>query len=61
MLNCSLEVNEFELQSRCYIYFRTNTLEKVWNLHQNPLTKVDMPFNKERKKFYGGISNVTFD
>ena len=28
MLDCNLEVNEFELQSPHYVSFRTNTLEK---------------------------------
>ena len=28
MLDCNIVVNEFELQSRYYVYFRTNTLPK---------------------------------
>ena len=28
VLDCSLEVSEFELQQRYYIHFRTNTLEE---------------------------------
>ena len=30
-LDCGLEVSEFERQSRYYVYFRTNTLEKSIN------------------------------
>ena len=29
MLNCDREVSKFELQSRYYVHFRTNTLRKV--------------------------------
>ena len=29
--NCDLEVSRFELQTRYYIHFRTNTLDKVMN------------------------------
>ena len=32
VLDCSLEVNEFELQLRYYFHFRTNTLRKDMNL-----------------------------
>ena len=32
VLNCSLGVPEFELQSHYYVYFRTDTLEKGMNL-----------------------------
>ena len=28
VLDCNLEVNEFELQSCCYLPFRTNTFQK---------------------------------
>ena len=31
VLNCSLVVSEFELQSRYYVYFRTNALGKRTN------------------------------
>ena len=31
VLNCSLEVNEFKLQSRYYVHFLTNTLGKDMN------------------------------
>ena len=31
MLDCGLEVREFELQPSYYIHFRTNTLRKRWN------------------------------
>ena len=31
LLDCSLEVNVFELQSRYYIHFQTNTLGKGVN------------------------------
>ena len=30
-LDCNLEVNKFELQSRYYVHFRTNTLGKGMN------------------------------
>ena len=29
VLDCRLEVSEFELQWRCYVHFRTNTLGKA--------------------------------
>ena len=32
VLDCSLEISEFELQSPYYVHFRTNTLEKGMNL-----------------------------
>ena len=32
VMDCSLEVSEFEIQSCYYVHFRTNTLEKVMNL-----------------------------
>ena len=31
VLNCDIEVSEFELQLRYYIHFRTNSLEKATN------------------------------
>ena len=31
MLDCGLEVSDFELQSRYYVHFQTQ-LEKVWTL-----------------------------
>ena len=34
--NCVLEVSVFELQSRKYFYFRTNTLGKYMNLLISP-------------------------
>ena len=30
-LDCGILESEFELQSRYYVYFQTNTLEKVMN------------------------------
>ena len=30
-LDCGIVVSEFELQSRCYVHFRTNTLKKDMN------------------------------
>ena len=33
VLNSSLEINEFELQSRNYVHFRTNTLGKAMKPH----------------------------
>ena len=30
-LDCGIVASEFELQSRYYVHFRTNTLEKVMN------------------------------
>ena len=30
-LDCGIEVREFELQSRCYVYFQTNILGKGMN------------------------------
>ena len=32
VLDSDIIVNEFELQSRCYIYFQMNTLEKNMTL-----------------------------
>ena len=32
VLNCGLEINEFELLSRYYVHFQTNTLGKDMNL-----------------------------
>ena len=29
-LDSDIEVNNFELKSRNYFYFRTNLLEKIW-------------------------------
>ena len=37
-LDCSLQVNEFEFQSPCYIQLRTNDLGKCTNPLFNPLT-----------------------
>ena len=31
VLDCEFKVNEFELQSRYYVHFRTNNLEKGLN------------------------------
>ena len=31
VLDCNLEISEFELQSRYNIYFKANTLEKAMN------------------------------
>ena len=31
LVDCDLQVSEFEPQSRCYVYFRTNTLGKDIN------------------------------
>ena len=31
VLDCGLEVSEFELQSCYYVHFRTNTFEKAMN------------------------------
>ena len=36
VLNCSLELNEIELQSPYYIHFRTDILKKVINLLISP-------------------------
>ena len=33
--DCDIIVNEFELQSRYYIHFRTNTLVKSMNLNNS--------------------------
>ena len=30
-MDCGIVVSEFELQSRYYVYFRTNTLGKAMN------------------------------
>ena len=38
VLDCGLEVNEFEFQSRYYVHFRTNNLGKG----MNPLIYLDM-------------------
>ena len=37
MLNCNLKVSEFDLWSRYYVHFRTNTLGKVMNPHFSQL------------------------
>ena len=31
LLDCTLEVNKFEPQLRCYVHFQTTTLEKGMN------------------------------
>ena len=31
VLDCGLEVSEFELQSCCYVHFQTNTFGKAMN------------------------------
>ena len=36
VLNCDIIVSEFELQSRYYVYFRTNSLGKGMNLLTPP-------------------------
>ena len=54
-LGCDIVVREFDLQSRYYVHFPTNTLEKVRNsfyhssYELNSTTKVDMSLNKETK------------
>ena len=48
VLNCSLEVREFELQSRYYVDIGTYTLGKSMNLLTEPLLWVKLyPFSKD--------------
>ena len=37
VLNCDIEISEFEIQSFCYIHFRTNAHGKGWNLQISPV------------------------
>ena len=39
--NCNIVVSEFEIQSRYYVHFRTNTLKK--NVAYWPSTEPDVP------------------